>query len=800
MTITVALADTVLTATSAEPETDVENRTATWSVSIPANADYITGASIELTVSATKSGFTPPNDIQRVLTVELTAPVEPSYTVPAALIVGTGITAMTPSPPANDGIATYEAIGLPTGLSIDASTGVIGGAPDSANPSIAEATVTITDSAGNTTEINLTFPAVTADEEAIIMLSMDLEAGMIGEKAGATMVKVTADLDGQTRAAPIEITVSVGMDGDSAVEGADYDEVADFRLTIASDATAGTETFTLIPVDDEIDEENETLTLTGTVETAGLTVMPEGGLAITIEDDDEPGVEVDKEALARAEAQARSAEFVLAGFGRSIGQNVVELVGERARTAQGFGIGGSYATVAGKYLDLDTLGFGELEGEGAAGWVRAALDVIGVNAENPDGLTWELVRRTGLAGGYLNLDILPDARDLLPVSSFELALDGESGPGTWAMWGRGNITGFQGRPSSDFSMDGEVLAGHIGLDRSWSEKLLTGVFVSRSTADVNYRLAHGSWGEGQADLLLTSIHPYLYWSPGVSMDFWVTLGGGQGTANFSAGTGAEGTDIDMRMAALGSRRELLGEGGFALALKADAFFVQMTAGEQEDLAGVTADSLRVRLAVESQRLFELTEDSMLMGSVELGALADGGSAETGVGAELTVSLDYMHPAGLGIQAQGNVLLAHEAEEFESWGASLAASFDLGVPGEGLSILALTTWGQMPMGAEGMWSQERGLQVFGMADSEMEMALETRVGYGMRMSNNGGLFTPFAELRKMGGSPPQIGLGAELARLDTHRLASRIEIYGERVRSNNGDPSHYAIQLTARGKF
>ena len=45
-----------LTATSA----DDGNDTATWSVAVPANATYITGTSVTVTVAATKTGFTDP--------------------------------------------------------------------------------------------------------------------------------------------------------------------------------------------------------------------------------------------------------------------------------------------------------------------------------------------------------------------------------------------------------------------------------------------------------------------------------------------------------------------------------------------------------------------------------------------------------------------------------------------------------------------------------------------------------------------------------------------------------------------
>ena len=71
------------------------------------------------------------------------------------------------------------------------------------------------------------------------------------------------------------------------MEGTDYGSVADFTVRIPAGSTSVTETFTLTPVDDAVDEEDETVTVGGSV--TGLTVI---GTELTIGDDDTRGVEV----------------------------------------------------------------------------------------------------------------------------------------------------------------------------------------------------------------------------------------------------------------------------------------------------------------------------------------------------------------------------------------------------------------------------------------------------------------------------------------------------------------------------
>ena len=98
---------------------------------------YITGTSVSVSVSASKIGFTAPSDVGRTLAVDLVAPTAPGYTAPDSLKVGVAMTSL--SPTGGTGIDEYSAAGLPSGLSINTTSGVISGTPDTANASTAEA-------------------------------------------------------------------------------------------------------------------------------------------------------------------------------------------------------------------------------------------------------------------------------------------------------------------------------------------------------------------------------------------------------------------------------------------------------------------------------------------------------------------------------------------------------------------------------------------------------------------------------------------------------------------------------------
>ena len=155
--------------------------------------------------------------------------------------------------------------------------------------STADKRVTVSGTATNT--VGILQPAdetltITDDDAASANVSLTLSQSRIGEGAtgGARTVTVTAALSAGTRAQPLEVTVSVG--GGTATAATDYAAVSDFTVTIPANAASGTATFTLAPVDDNIDEPDETVVVSGRTRASGLTVLPAAGLPVTIEDND----------------------------------------------------------------------------------------------------------------------------------------------------------------------------------------------------------------------------------------------------------------------------------------------------------------------------------------------------------------------------------------------------------------------------------------------------------------------------------------------------------------------------------
>ena len=101
--------------------------------------------------------------------------------------------------------------------------------------------------------------------------------------ADARSVTVVAMLNESAR--PEATTIKVTVAGGTATVNEDFSAVAAFDLVIATGATSGTATFELAPIDDDLDEDNETVSISGTTTVTELMVGPDD-LTVNILDND----------------------------------------------------------------------------------------------------------------------------------------------------------------------------------------------------------------------------------------------------------------------------------------------------------------------------------------------------------------------------------------------------------------------------------------------------------------------------------------------------------------------------------
>ena len=144
-------------------------------------------------------------------------------------------------------------------------------------------TVSATASGGGVTNPGNQTLTINDDDAAPSGITLSVSPAKLGEGDGETEITVTATVNGATRYQDAK-TVTLSVGGGTATSGSDYDAVSNFGITIAAAAASQTGTFDLEPTDDTLQEQDETINVTGS--SGSLTIT---SARITIEDNDATG-------------------------------------------------------------------------------------------------------------------------------------------------------------------------------------------------------------------------------------------------------------------------------------------------------------------------------------------------------------------------------------------------------------------------------------------------------------------------------------------------------------------------------
>ena len=603
-------------------------------------------------------------------------------------------------------------------------------------------------SPGNSAEV-----AVSDDDTPGITVSPT--SGLTTTEAGGTAT-FTVVLNTQPTA-PVSIDVISSDEGEGTV--------SPMTLTFTASDWNRPQTVTVTGVEDDEDDGNQTYMVM--LAAASSTDTDYNGV-------DPMDVSVTNREGPTPQEQAATLTSTLAGTGRLTAVAAVDVLSKRfQQRVPDTGGRRQSLTLAGNAVDLD-----DLRADGERQLAEALRDWRNVTLE-----------------------------DLMSNSAFELALSGDaSGPGGEGgliLWGQGDWLDFDSKPQDTFSMDGNVLSGHVGVDYRLGEMLL-GMALGHSSGEVDYvDSAGGRLRSGTVDSELLSLYPYVHYSPdGNGEDAaWAMVGFGWGDAEVKeAGQAPIETDIEMRMFGLGMRTGVYAEGDLELALKIDGFYAETESDAVRDLPSVDSDSVRGRLALELGHRLEQAVGA-LNSSLEVAARADAGDAEEGVGGEVGIGVGYTSLLGLDIEVRGRYLVAHSEEDFDEWGASMTVRYDTArANGQGFTFELAPGWGDASSRADSLWEDTYTLSGTAQpgARSLGPDHLDLQMGYGLGLRGRAGLLTPFSELSLAGQALRRARLGVRLdlpggeAGADT---PVQLELSGERVTSGSREADQ-RFELTA----
>ena len=276
----------------------------------------VSGTTTATGLSVTGTTATVTDDDSRGVTVSMASlPVTEGATATYTVVLASQPTASVTVTPSRAAGSSPDVTFSPSSLTFTTSTWAtaktvtVSAAPD-ADAEDDEATIEHEVAGGDYASETASDVAVTVDdgETASTKVTLSVSPASVAEDAEATTITVTGMLDEAPRTSTTSVTVSVGVSGDAATEGTDYASVANFTLTISAGQTSGTATFSLTPIDDDVDEEDETLTVSDTTAAAGLSVT---GTTATVTDDDTRGVTVTPTSLPVTEGATATYTVVL---------------------------------------------------------------------------------------------------------------------------------------------------------------------------------------------------------------------------------------------------------------------------------------------------------------------------------------------------------------------------------------------------------------------------------------------------------------------------------------------------------
>ena len=604
--------------------------------------------------------------------------------------------------------------------------------PPSKDAAVAKADITM--SLGPKASCSATGAVCTAEDEALSNTATATILGPPGlsvaddevrEGPGATLdFEVTL-----SRGSTSQITVDYATSDGTATKGEDYTA----RSGTLTFAPGDTEKTVAVPVlVDTVDDDGETVTLTLT--------NPRGGNAWLS----------DATATGTIRNTGDMPAAWLVRFGRTLASQAVDVVGGRMEGAGG----GNHVQIGGIALN------------GAGQWSQDD----GATHLGIDDLAWNPRDETQSMTG----------RELVLGSAFSLGAGGEHGAPAVGAWGRVDLGTFDGEEDS-LRLDGEVTTAFLGADIA-RERWLAGLAVSFSSGDGSFSAIEGSHA-GTVESELTSLYPYARVSLNDKVSTWALVGVGSGELTLRHAQGAMArteltTDTAMRMGALGVRGEVLTPteaNGLTVAIRSDAFWVEMESGDTEGMRAAEGEANRVRVIVEGSRAFD-TGGGTLTPSAEIGLRHDGGDAETGAGFEIGGALRYAR-GSLELEGSVRTLVAHEASGYEEWGASGAVRVRPGASGRGLSLSIAPSAGNPGSGTGALWSARDARALAPEPEFEVRRRLDAEVGYGLGAPRALGLVTPYAglSLGEDGHRAWRTGTRWQLAREATFGLeASRSE--------------------------
>ena len=577
-----------------------------------------------------------------------------------------------------------------------------------------------------------------------------------GESATLTVTLDTA------RETETSIGTRVSIRDRTALDGVlDYHLTPD-RIVIPAGATSASLEFTALV--DALDEPAEVFELRlGTAVYEEITIQDApASLRASVSRDRSArvtSIEFDDDRDGHRSFRDQVAGGWLPRFGAMVTGLVTETIEERlvrgGRRGTGLVVGGHDMSPV--VVDNDALAGSSFLGADRGG---APTGMKGAFEDSGHGVGGHLASPVGRVAGSRDHPGL-SAGELLSRSAFTFQGRAGAAPAAdWAIWGKGSDAGFDESVDDDLFLDGRGVSGGAGLEHA-SEDWMGGFALFHSRGEGSHDLSRVRMSAAE-DIAarLTSVHPYLHWSPDKETMLWGMAGYGWGKMTVSDSMGDHVSDIWLSMGALGGHRRLYSRAGMDLSLVSKGFWGHVRSDETADWSRVTGDVHRVWLGLEAVPEHRVAGRAGLRPSAKIGLRHDGGDVREGLGLEIGGTLGYAVPSrGLTVEVGGRVLAAHSNDRYREWGVSGLVHLAPDARGRGLQLALEPSFGATAERLD--WRLEQDVASALSEPAPAEGRLDLRLGYGFPALLRSGFLTPHGRMLLSSERAPLYGVGLDL---------------------------------------
>ena len=289
-----------------------------------------------------------------------------------------------------------------------------------------------------------------------------------------------------------------------------------------------------------------------------------------------------------------------------------------------------------------------------------------------------------------------------------------------------------------------------------------GVGVSWFESELDYTDRRGDESvEGEHRSRMTSVQPYVGWTPRPGTRAWASVGYGRGEVEVRDEAererfGSQRSDSRLLGAALGGAVRWETERALRVDFKGEAQATRYELrGNDSLLEGLSVRTRRLRLSAEGSREYALSGGGRLAPSGELGVRWDGGDGATGAGMEVGAGVSWSAADGrLSLEARGRTLAAHRSG-LDEWGLSGGLRVAPRPNGRGLSLSVQPTWGASGSARSRLW--EEGMAGRG-SPSGGGAGVDAELGWGAGAFRGFGSATPYLRYGQAQEGERRYGLG------------------------------------------